>query len=314
MSVTNQQWLETMQTLNDKHNEIADLLYGKKIAFIDIPSYYNVGDLLIYLGTIEFFNKNNLNVVYRSDAKKASTKMLNLVDAIVLQGGGNFGDLYDQGGHQQLRERIAQQYPNKLVICLPQTIHFDSEDRLAASAAIFAKHPNFHFFVRDVKSLELAKRFTDKAKLMPDMAHSLHPLVDVTEVGPTNAMPQKILSLVRRDIESVRNATGRNIHKRGFDWDDLITLNEIAILRVYQILRMVKPELAIKLWHKNTKDIVFKSYQFFQQHDVVYTDRLHGLILASLLGKPIMMYDNSYGKNFSYYDCWLKNNPFITKC
>nr|AXL05132.1 putative pyruvyl transferase [Aeromonas hydrophila] len=312
MSATNQQWLATMQTLSDMHKDIAVLLTGKRIAYIDIPLHYNVGDLLIYLGTESFFNKNNLNVVYRSEVNKTSLSALKNVDAIVFHGGGNFGDLYT--AHQKLREKILSKYSEKLIVCLPQTIHFDSEDRLTASAAIFAKHPNFHFFVRDVKSLELAKRFTEKAKLMPDMAHSLHPLVDVTEVGPTNAMPQKILSLVRRDIESVRNATGRNIHKRGFDWDDLITLNEIAILRTYQILRMFKPELAIKLWHKNTKDVVFKSYQFFQQHDVVYTDRLHGLILASLLGKPIMMYDNSYGKNFSYYDCWLKNNPFITKC
>ncbi len=312
MSATNQQWLATMQTLSDMHKDIAVLLTGKRIAYIDIPLHYNVGDLLIYLGTESFFNKNNLNVVYRSEVNKTSLSALKNVDAIVFHGGGNFGDLYT--AHQKLREKILSKYSEKLIVCLPQTIHFDSEDRLTASAAIFAKHPNFHFFVRDVKSLELAKRFTEKAKLMPDMAHSLHPLVDVTEVGPTNAMPQKILSLVRRDIESVRNATGRNIHKRGFDWDDLITLNEIAILRTYQILRMVKPELAIKLWHKNTKDVVFKSYQFFQKHDVVYTDRLHGLILASLLGKPIMMYDNSYGKNFSYYDCWLKNNPFITKC
>lgn len=312
MSATNQQWLATMQTLSDMHKDIAVLLTGKRIAYIDIPLHYNVGDLLIYLGTESFFNKNNLNVVYRSEVNKTSLSALKNVDAIVFHGGGNFGDLYT--AHQKLREKILSKYSEKLIVCLPQTIHFDSEDRLTSSAAIFAKHPNFHFFVRDVKSLELAKRFTEKAKLMPDMAHSLHPLVDVTEVGPTNAMPQKILSLVRRDIESVRNATGRNIHKRGFDWDDLITLNEIAILRTYQILRMVKPELAIKLWHKNTKDVVFKSYQFFQQHDVVYTDRLHGLILASLLGKPIMMYDNSYGKNFSYYDCWLKNNPFITKC
>ncbi|WP_429204081.1 polysaccharide pyruvyl transferase family protein [Aeromonas veronii] len=312
MSATNQQWLATMQTLSDMHKDIAVLLTGKRIAYIDIPLYYNVGDLLIYLGTESFFNKNNLNVVYRSEVNKTSLSALKNVDAIVFQGGGNFGDLYT--AHQKLREKILSKYSEKLIVCLPQTIHFDSKDRLTASAAIFAKHPNFHFFVRDVKSLELAKRFTEKAKLMPDMAHSLHPLVDVTEVGPTNAMPQKILSLVRRDIESVSNATGRNIHKRGFDWDDLITLNEIAILSAYQILRMVKPALALKLWHRNTKDVVFKSYQFFQQHDVVYTDRLHGLILASLLGKPIMMYDNSYGKNFSYYDCWLKNNPFITKC
>lgn len=311
MSATNQQWLATMQTLSDMHKDIAVLLSGKRIAYIDIPLHYNVGDLLIYLGTESFFNKNNLNVVYRSEVKKTSLSALKNVDAIVFHGGGNFGDLYTI--HQELREKILSKFSDKLIVCLPQTIHFDSEERLTTSAAICAKHPNFHLFVRDVKSIKLAKHFTDKVKLMPDMAHSMHPLVDVTEVGATNATPQKILSLVRRDIESVSNATDRNIHKRNFDWDDLITLNEIAILWVYKILRKVKPELAIKLWHKSTKDIVFKSFHFFLQHDVVYTDRLHGLILASLLGKPTLIYDNSYGKNFSYFDCWLKNNPFITK-
>ncbi|WP_421241571.1 polysaccharide pyruvyl transferase family protein [Aeromonas enteropelogenes] len=311
MSSNNQQWLVTMQRLNDMHNDIAGLLTGKRIAYIDIPMHYNVGDLLIYLGTEEFFKKNDIDVVYRSDVNKTSLSALKHVDAIVFHGGGNFGDLYTI--HQSLREKVLSKFTNKLIVCLPQTIHFTSECSLTTSAAIFAKHPNFHFFVRDVKSLELAERFTDKAKLMPDMAHSLHPLVDVTEVGPTNSMPKKILSLARRDIESFSNAASRNIHKRGFDWDELITLNEIAILRACTILRMIKPELAIKLWHKNTKDVAFKSYQFFQQHDVVYTDRLHGLILASLLGKSIMLYDNSYGKNYSYYDCWLKDNPFITK-
>lgn len=312
MSTTNQQqWFSTMQSLSDAHDDIAKLLSGKRIAFIDIPTYYNVGDFLIYLGTVAFFKKNNLNMVVRSDAKNTSLRILKSVDAIVFQGGGNFGDLYDQGDHQRLRETVASVYPDKLIICLPQTIHFVSEDRLASSADVFSKHPDFHFFVRDVKSLELAKRFTDKAKLMPDMAHSLHPLVDESEVGPTNGMPQKILSLTRRDIESSTKAAGCAIKKRDFDWDDLITLNEILILSAYKLLRKVKPDMAIKLWHKNIEDIAFKSYQFFNQHDIVYTDRLHGLILASLLGKQTILYDNSYGKNSSYYDCWLKGNPFI---
>ena len=86
--------------------------------------------------------------------RKLQPKMLNLVDAIYYKVVVILVTLYDQGGHQQLRERIAQQYPNKLVICLPQTIHFDSEDRLAASAAILLNIPT-SIFVRDVKSLEL---------------------------------------------------------------------------------------------------------------------------------------------------------------
>ncbi|MCX2534399.1 polysaccharide pyruvyl transferase family protein [Plesiomonas shigelloides] len=312
MSVTNQQWLTTMNKLSDQHDDIAFLLSGKRVAYIDIPLHYNVGDLLIYLGTEEFFKKNNINVVYRSEVNKTSLSALKKADAIVFHGGGNFGDLYTI--HQKLREVVTSKFCDKLIICLPQTIHFSSDENLEKSAEIFSKHLNFHFFARDMKSFELARKFTDKIKLMPDMAHSLHPLVDISEVGPSNTAPRKILSLIRRDIESVSNNTSRSINKHGFDWSDIITLNEVVILRLYQLLRIVKPELALNLWYKNTRDIVFKSSQFFNQHDVVYTDRLHGLILASLLGKPVMLYDNSYGKNFSYYDCWLKDNPFITKC
>ncbi|MGL4337103.1 MAG: polysaccharide pyruvyl transferase family protein, partial [Turicibacter sp.] len=272
MSVTNQQkWLSTMQSLSNMHDEIAMLLAGKKIAYIDIPVHFNVGDLLIYLGSEAFFEKNNLNVVYRSEVQKTSFSHLKNVDAIVFHGGGNFGDLYDI--HQKLREKIVSAFKDKLIICLPQTIYFSSENKLDASVEIFSKHPNFYFFVRDKRSLELAQRFTSKASLMPDMAHSLHPLADVSEVGPTNATPQKKLSLVRRDIESVSKTTGRNIQKNGFDWDDLITVSDIAIFQVYRILRIVKPNAAIKLWHKNTNDIFFKSCQFFNQHDVIYTDR-----------------------------------------
>lgn len=303
-----------MHLLSCMHDEIAHLLNGKRIAYIDIPSHFNVGDLLIYHGTEAFFKKNNLNVVFRSDAKKTSIKCLRHVDAIVFHGGGNFGDLYDKGRHQRLREAVVSRYSDKLIICLPQTIHFASQDRLKESEAIFVKHPNFHFFVRDKASLELARRFTDKTKLMPDMAHSLHPLVDICEVGPTSATPLKILSLVRRDIESPRSVDPRSIQKHGFDWDDLISISEILTLRVYQLLRICSPNLAIKLWHKNSKDVIFKSCDYFYNHDVVYTDRLHGVILASLLGKQVMMYDNSYGKNSSYYECWLKENPYITQC
>ena len=39
----------------------------------------------------------------------------------------------------------------------------------------------------------------------------------------------------------------------------------------------------------------------------IYTTRLHGLILAALLGKETYFLDNSYGKVSAVYDTWLKD-------
>lgn len=47
--------------------------------------------------------------------------------------------------------------------------------------------------------------------------------------------------------------------------------------------------------------------QFISQYQQVYSTRLHGAILSILLGKPLVFFDNSYGKNSSFYDTWLRD-------
>jgi pyruvyl transferase EpsO len=278
-------WLSCMESLKECHAEIAQLLTGKSVAFIDIPTYFNVGDLLIYKGTEAFFEQFNV------------------------QGGGNFGDLYQV--HQKLRESIISKFIGKKIICLPQSIHFESEKALVKSAALFSQHPDFHFYVRDNASFSIAKRFTSNVSMMPDMAHSLHPLVDLTEVGISNASPPRILNLVRIDKEGSKNMC--TVNKLGFDWVNIIMPHDRLILRLYYKMLIV-PFLrgkAIRLWSKHCDEIIFRSVNYFLSHTQVHTDRLHGLILAALLGKEIYLKDNSYGKNTRYHQAWLKEYPYL---
>lgn len=306
-------WSGVMNSLKGKHAAINNLLKGKTVAYIDIPVHFNVGDLLIYLGTEAFFKDNGIDVVYRADAKHVSFNKLKNVDAIVMHGGGNFGDLYDHGGHQTIREKIASKFTDKLIVCLPQTIFFSKTDRMEKSAEIFSKHKNFHFFVRDLKSLEVAKRFSSKASLMPDMAHSLHPLVDISEVGQTNRLPQRLLNLVRNDIEGNVSKISRGVTKRSFDWSDMITISDRVLRKAYWFSVLFFGSRSVALWNKISEDVVFRACSMFCQYDVVYTDRLHGMILSSLLGKKTILYDNSYGKNTTYYDLWLSKCEIIHK-
>lgn len=83
-------WSGVMNSLKGKHAAINNLLKGKTVAYIDIPVHFNVGDLLIYLGTEAFFKDNGIDVVYRADAKHVSFNKLKNVDAIVMHGGGEF--------------------------------------------------------------------------------------------------------------------------------------------------------------------------------------------------------------------------------
>ncbi|MGI9946655.1 polysaccharide pyruvyl transferase family protein [Vibrio hyugaensis] len=302
-------WLDTMSELKGLHTEIATLIDAKSIAYIDIPIHFNVGDLLIYKGTEQFFQNHGINVLYRSDCHYVDQKKLEKVDVIVFHGGGNFGDIYPL--HQKFRESIVSKYPEKRIICLPQTIKFKDLDTKKESSKIFEQHNDFHMFVRDERSYEEAKLFTENVRMMPDMAHSLHPMIDKTEI--TNRT-EKLLNLVRKDVEA--NSAART-NKRDFDWDDIISVNDILIGKSCNIIRKLSfmsskaNGLYIKLWERASNDIIFRSVNYFNIHDQVHTDRLHGLILASLLGKNIKLYDNSYGKNVSYYDFWLKNIELI---
>jgi len=302
-------WLSCMESLKEQHAEIAELISGKSVAFVDIPTYFNVGDILICKGTEAFFNTYNINVCYRCSSSYADFKKLESVDVILLQGGGNFGDLYSV--HQNFREMIVTKFKNKKIICLPQSIHFESSLALDQSALKFREHTDFHFFVRDDNSFKIAGKFTDNVLMMPDMAHSLHPLVDLSEVGPSNVRPPRILNLIRVDKES--NSEKATIHKVGFDWINMITAQDRFVQRLYYTMLKV-PFLRTKaqdMWYALSDELVFRSVNYFSSHTLVHTDRLHGLILSTLLGKEIFLKDNSYGKNTKYYEAWLKEYPYL---
>jgi pyruvyl transferase EpsO len=57
----------------------------------------------------------------------------------------------------------------------------------------------------------------------------------------------------------------------------------------------------------------FKPYMiktgvgFVSKYNKIYTTRLHGAILCCLLGKPFVLFDNSYGKNRSFFETWLSD-------
>ena len=62
--------------------------------------------------------------------------------------------------------------------------------------------------------------------------------------------------------------------------------------------------------------VIAQGVKFVSQYKNIYTTRLHVAILSILLNKPFFFFDNSYGKNSSFFDTWLfdlDNVEFIAR-
>src|SRR5262249_42081542 len=101
--------------------EVIDTLVpaGARVAYLDYPVHQSGGDLLIMLGTQQFFEDYGLDVTYRASAFNFHPHRF-LQDSktvIVCHGGGNFGDLYPH--FHGFRESLVRRYSSHRIIVLP---------------------------------------------------------------------------------------------------------------------------------------------------------------------------------------------------
>lgn len=300
----NKQQIHPMDELKERLKQILEVVPPhSKIFYIDYPVYSNCGDLLIMKGTEAFFKENQIQVVKRFSVYDFSERVQIPKDhIIVLQGGGNFGDLYDM--HQNLRENIVRNYPKHRIVLLPQTIFYKNESAVQRTASIFNEHADLHLFLRDKKSLQLASEHFHncKLKLMPDMAHQLWP------IQFKDAPRKERLNFLRVDIEvnAEQYAVTSKIQGDALDWDTLYNRYERKLVQwAGGGMRRIKGNALLQLgWRIYSDYLVNKAIRRFANYEVIYTSRLHGHILSCLMAKPNVLIDNSYGKNSGYYQLW----------
>ena len=84
----------------------------------------------------------------------------------------------------------------------------------------------------------------------------------------------------------------------------LLYLNRRYLGRLNEIINMI-------LYAYHLPLIKQYAINFMQDYDEVYTTRLHGGILAMMLGKKVRLVDNNYGKISALYKTWLLNETNI---
>lgn len=271
---------------------------------------------------------------------------------LVFIGGGNFGDIYPwhQRMKEYFVEKYQQNrivvLPQTIYFSPGDESGLGRRGRFRTQE-IFSKHPDLHIFVRDIKSRELALTYKlserENIRLMPDMAHYLWQLkghkmysedIDSNDVGmglaghKRDIKDDKVLYLLRRDVESqfegvVVDNLGADSCGTIADWDDLITFPYEASLLLTKKLFLLNGMLrdsylnlgklpARSFWYFVCNRLVRKSIRMFSGFSHIVSSRLHGHILACLMGIPNTLIDNSYGKNRGYYDLWTSCIPFAS--
>ena len=283
---------------------------GAEVALLDYPNYSNVGDSAIWLGQKSYLDQRpDLRVIFACPATRRPQRLPNLPEeaVILLQGGGNFGDLWPL--HQTFREGVLARYPSNRIIQLPQSIHFRHRNNEIRCWNALNRHADFHLILRDRASLDHAAQvFHGPTYLCPDMALCLGSL--------PRACPARfpIVGLLRSDKERARDAASIRPEPADFvvrDW-----VNEK--LTVWNCVRKMmnfcnsysarhgnmSPEERLDHFDLLAREKLLEGCGMLCSGDVVVTDRLHGHILCCLLDIPHVVVDNVYGKIGNFRETW----------
>jgi exopolysaccharide biosynthesis predicted pyruvyltransferase EpsI len=297
---------------------------GSKVALLDFPNHNNVGDNAIWLGEKAALRKIGVHVVYQCDlysfSESALRKRLGKYDIVLLHGGGNLGSVWPE--HQLFRERIIQLLPDLKIIQLPQSVHFNDDSDKKRFGEIARAHPDFHILVRDKASLDILKQINLKVELCPDMAFALGP------VAQNNKPVVDLIWLARSDHESVGTFyEDLNYTTEKLDWlygepgrfySKLLMRFTVRIRRFVQKTFQRSQFLRDHLGGLNSAFFDLLAWSRFDRGirilcrgKVVMTDRLHGHILSTLIGKPQVLFDNHYRKIGNYLDCFMLSRHAI---
>lgn len=282
---------------------LKDFISGNRVIFCDRPVYLNVGDMLIDLGTRKILKELGAEIIFQCsllDYKQVSK--LSLPDDVVLvfQGGGNLGDIYPR--HDELRKTLLSAFPHNPVLMMPQSIHYQQEANCKALTQLFQSRNAHLILLRDKPSLDFMSTHAPgcNAQLCPDAAVALF------EPSKQEHRIDNTLVFRRRDVESTATAPHGS---DTFDWPDLMGFKQKLLFKLTK--RSIKTQQLFQLNRPGYAMLdVFQAEMYraatlkFRTAGCIDTDRLHGMILAQLLGLPFIARDNSYGKLGRYLDAW----------
>ncbi len=275
----------------------------RKVILFGVPEYNNLGDIAISYATRAYIKNKFPRVDYYEVSEAEVKNNLNAIakhvrpdDLILLQGGGNLNDIYQD--QNKLRKMILKKFPQNQTILLPQSSYFTrtkrGDDTHRRIKSLFGKHQDLVLLARDPLSEQRMKEyFSNEVFLVPDMVLYL--------VGMQVSNGREAIGIcLRRDEEAAVCLKGyfdiiyaARQFESNLEFINTLTYNNVAIKE-----RDLELE---KIWRK------------FGKCKLVITDRLHGVIFSYITGTPCIAIDTNNGKIAGIVQ-WMKDSSTIAVC
>ena len=298
-------------------------LIDNDFVLLDYPCHENIGDTLIWDGEIHFLRQTKHKCLFQSSFQTFFGQSISRKTIVCIHGGGNFGDLW--GKIHSFQKKIIDFFPNNKVIILPQTVWYESQENIKADEVFFSMHPNVTMCARDNVSFKFMQEHFPKNKvlLVPDMAF----FIDFDKFEKINTAKTERTLYAKRVDKELKNDSWpsfippntevhdwptfeRNVPKYAFadhivGWFNFWA-NKKGVKPVNHLIDLIRT-------HFYRPQYIKDCVKFINPYDTIYSTRLHIAIASAMMGKKVYLMDNSYGKNFSFYDTWLANTENIQK-
>lgn len=211
-------------------------------------------------------------------------------DAIIsITGGGFIGSQWLI--EEKLVNKVINQFKNHKIIIFPQTIYFKDDEQgkieLKKSIDIYDEAKDLNIFARENKTYEFAKSTYKNANviLIPDIVLSL----ENKEMGYTR---DGILICMRKDAEGLFSEKDKeNLENALKKYDKNIKKTDTVV------------NYNIKIENRNIE--IENKLKEFASSKLVITDRLHGMIFATITNTPCIVFSNYNYKVEGVYQ-WIK--------
>lgn len=308
--------------LRQRYRAVADPLLpqGSTCAIVDFPNHTNVGDLAIWAGMKAYLRERDIHVAYQCDTftydAPTLRKIIGDTGTILMHGGGNFGDLWEN--HERLREVVLQDFPNANIIQFPQSIYFEKVEHASHIRNLINERKNFTLLVRDEDSERFAIELLHaNTYLCPDSAFMLGAM------RRSNPPCKDIVWLARTDKEALNKPTEAD-DIEVVDWlgaprdpRHLVCYGSARLSKIFRSMGLGMPArltdfIASSLFDTVASIHIRRGIRMISRGKIVVTDRLHAHILCLLLDIPHIVLDNNYGKLSRFHGTWANFLPLST--
>jgi exopolysaccharide biosynthesis predicted pyruvyltransferase EpsI len=298
---------------------------GSRVAFLEFPYDTNVGNHMMWLAGMRYFEEREVEVVYSTHINGFDADAMGRAigdGLIIFNGGVGLSALWPR--HTELKRVVAGRFPNNPLLVFPSTVSFRNREEAESVKDVFGAHPRVTVFARDAETHRvIGETFQGiETVLVPDSAWML-------AMQPRrNHASHAVTWLVRNDHESIGYEPPKHVHT--FDWAARTLVEPRHFPFGHYCMRAAgaatrlrnsgrSPRTAEALANRMThalygvaaRAILESGNDDLDRGRVVVTDRFHAHILAVLRRQNVVLLVDAFGKNQNSYDTWTHRFPIV---